>query len=563
MAKKVNEKEVDILTSKISDGKDAKKVKDGVDKSGKGVSKSTKKIISSVVAVVLVVALVAGYFLTGFCRNGILATFSVPQKVLTAATITDGEGNKHNVKVSTYNYYYSITYNNLYSTQQQYGEYEIDLDEVGLNVDFDKKLDKQTTTNADGEVITWSQYLEDSVMESIRTTYLYYYEAVAENGGEEPEITEAQKTELEETLKSYKETANKYGYTLNAYLKASMGKGVNEKTFVRESTIAYIADNYKAEYQAELASTTYTDADIEAYRDEHIADLVSVDAQIFECDSEDDAIAFRAELKADGSNFAELCVKYSEDEFSKKVFADANWTKEIASTKSDLKNKGYAIATAAEHTHEEGETHSENEAGLYPGLDWLFSEERKAGESYQYSTTVVYLTRPAGLSDVTTVDVRHILVSPADNSSNATKASDEEWAAALTKAQGILDQYNAGEKTSESFAELAKANSLDGSASKGGLYENVYPNQMVSSFNAWCFDGARQHGDVDIVKSQYGYHIMFFEEANEDAVWEYNAKQTLASTDSNELFSALDEEYTIKVNSFGSLYFQKDVDIDS
>ena len=86
---------------------------------------------------------------------------------------------------------------------------------------------------------------------------------------------------------------------------------------------------------------------------------------------------------------------------------------------------------------------------------------------------------------------------------------------------------------------------------------------MVSSFNAWCFDGARQHGDVDIVKSQYGYHIMFFEEANEDAVWEYNAKQTLASTDSNELFSALDEEYTIKVNSFGSLYFQKDVDIDS
>ena len=146
MAKKVNEKEVDILTSKISDGKDAKKVKDGVAKSGKGVSKSTKKIISSVVAVVLVVALVAGYFLTGFCRNGILATFSVPQKVLTAATITDGEGNKHNVKVSTYNYYYSITYNNLYSTQQQYGEYEIDLDEVGLNVDFDKKLDKQEFT---------------------------------------------------------------------------------------------------------------------------------------------------------------------------------------------------------------------------------------------------------------------------------------------------------------------------------------------------------------------------------------------------------------------------------
>lgn len=563
MAKKVKENKVDILTSKISDGKDAKKVKEGAAKSGKGVSKSVKKIITSVVAVVLVVALVAGYFLTGICRNGIMATFSVPQKVLTAATITDGEGNKHNVKVSTYNYYYAITYNNLYNTQQQYSEYDLDLSEMGMNVDFDKKFDKQTTTNSDGEVITWSQYMEDSVMESIRTTYLYYYEAVAQNGGVEPEITEAQKTELEETLKTYEETANSYGYTLDAYLTASMGKGVNEATFIRESTIAYISDNYKTDYQTELATSTYTDADIEAYRDEHLADLVSIDAQIYECDSEDDAIAFQSELKADGSNFAELCVKYSEDEFSQKVFADANWTKEIASTKQDLMNKGYAIATAAEHTHEEGETHSDDEEGLYPGLDWLFSADRKAGDIYQYSTTVVYLTRPAGLSDVTTVDVRHILVSPNDNSSSATQATDEEWAAALTEAQNILDEYNAGEKTAEAFAALAKANSLDGSASVGGLYEDVYPNQMVSSFNAWCFDSARQHGDVGIVQSQYGYHIMFFEEANEDAVWEFTAKQTLASTDSNELFSALDEEYTIKVNSFGSLYFQKDVDIDS
>lgn len=563
MAKKENkEKEVDILTSKIADDKSAKKVKETAVKSKKGISKSTKKTIKIVVAVVLVIALLAGYFLTGICRNGVLATFSVPQKVLTAATITDGEGNKHAVKVSTYNYYYAVTYNNLYSTQQTYLSYDLDLSDIGLDVDFDKKFDNQTT-DSNGEVITWAQYMEDSVMESIRGTYLYYYEAVAANGGVEPSITEDQQAELEETLASYEETANSYGYTLNAYLKLSMGKGVDKETFIRESTIAYIAQNYQTEYQETLANDTYTEDDINAYRDENLSDLVSIDAQIYECDSEDDAIAFASELKADGSNFAELCVKYSEDEFSQKVFSDASWTKEIASTRADLINKGYAIATAVEHTHEEGEEHSDSEEGLYPGLDWLFSSERNVGDSYQYSTTVVYVLRPAALSDVSTIDVRHILVAPNDDSSTATEATDDEWAAALAEAQSILDEYNAGEKTSDSFAALAQEYSLDGSASNGGLYEDVYPNQMVSSFNAWCFDSSRQHGDVDIVKSEYGYHIMFFEETNEGTYWEYTVKQALASSDSSEAFSALDEEYKIETNWFGSLYFQKDVDIDS
>ena len=60
------------------------------------------------------------------------------------------------------------------------------------------------------------------------------------------------------------------------------------------------------------------------------------------------------------------------------------------------------------------------------------------------------------------------------------------------------------------FGELAKDNSADSNASDGGIYENVVPNQMVSTFNAWCFDSKRKEGDTAIVQTEYGYHIMYF-----------------------------------------------------
>ena len=44
----------------------------------------------------------------------------------------------------------------------------------------------------------------------------------------------------------------------------------------------------------------------------------------------------------------------------------------------------------------------------------------------------------------------------------------------------------------------------------GGIYENIQRDQMVKEFEDWCFDEARQPGDSGIVKTKYGYHIMYF-----------------------------------------------------
>ncbi len=204
---------------------------------------------------------------------------------------------------------------------------------------------------------------------------------------------------------------------------------------------------------------------------------------------------------------------------------------------------------------------------MYPGLDWLFSADRKAGEVKQYSTTVVYLMRPAGISDIKPVNVRHILISPVvsdDPQFDQTTASEQEWQTAYNKAQEIVDTFNSGDKTPEAFGELAKTESKDpGSAEKGGLYENVLPGQMVPSFNGWCFDAARKAGDVAIVKSEFGYHVMYFEGTGDEPSWKTSVKNQLSQTDSQDKFKVKEDEYTIKTNAFGELFLQRDVDLNA
>ena len=565
MAKKSMED--DILTGgSLGSGKEKSSKKENKKSAGGiKIAKRTATIIKSAVCIVIVIALLAAYVATGTVRKGFIASLSLPAQTLTGVTVSNGD-QKAKVKVSTYNFYYASTYNSLKSQQEQYEQYGLDMSQLGLDVDFSEKLSKQTYTDKEtNKEMTWAEHLDEMVLDAIESTYTYYLAAVEANGGEEPEITQDQKDQLEETIKSYTETANQYGYTLSGYLVRAMGKGVTEKVFRTESIRQYIASNYKTELTTDVVSKEYTADDVNKYKDEHTADLLAVDIKLFEADSEDNAKAFKDELKADGSNFAELAAKYSTDDFNKKAYTEDGFTTELGVTKAVLQSKQVAIATADPHEHEEGEEHSDDEEQTYSGLDWLFSADRKAGDIYQHSTSVVYVITPAAITNAETVNVRHILIAPetADDAS-VTDATDEQWKAAYSKAEEILNNWKSGDATEDSFAELAKENTTDtGSQDNGGLYENVIPGQMVNPFSAWCFEAGRKAGDTAIVRSAYGYHIMYYVGTTGEKVWEYNAKQALASADGASQSEKLEEEYTLKVNWFGSRYFEKDVDIDN
>lgn len=560
-ADETDEKKLEKLDAKIKRLSD-KYSAVGSTPAGK-IPQKTAKVIKSVVCVVVIVALLVTYVATGAVRKGFIASLSIPAQYFTGLTVSNGE-NTAKIKVSTYNFYFATLYNSMLSQQSQYEQYGIDLADAGLDVDFDKKLSQQTYTDPDTEeTMGWDEHMHDLVVDSIESTYTYYLAAVEANGGEDPEITDDQKTEINDTLDSYEETASGYGYTLSGYLVQAMGKGVTESVFRTETTRQYIAQNYQEELSSGTENTTYTEEDINAYKDEHLEDLQSVDIKIFECSSEDDAKAFSESLAADGSNFAELCTEYASSDFDKKAYADEGYSTELGMTRSALQSRGYAIATADAHEHEDGEEHSDDEELTYSGLDWLFSSDRQVGDIYQYSTSVVYVIAPASLSDRNTVNVRHILIAPEtdEEDADATTATDEQWTAAYDQARELLASWDG---TEDGFAALATENSTDtGSTENGGLYEDVVTGQMVNSFSTWCFDDSRKAGDTGIVRSEYGYHIMYFVGENDQKIWQYNAEQALLSEDSASAAEALEDEYTIKENWFGSRYFQKDVDIST
>ena len=144
------------------------------------------------------------------------------------------------------------------------------------------------------------------------------------------------------------------------------------------------------------------------------------------------------------------------------------------------------------------------------------------------------------------VDIRHILIMPTGgtiDASGATTYSEAEWADAQTEAQKILDMWLAGDRTAESFGELAAEYTHDSNGADGGLYTNVSEGDMVKEFNDWCFDENRVTGDYGLVKTQYGWHVMYFEGSN--PMWFATAKSDLETEIANAIPGEVMAKYEI------------------
>ncbi len=153
---------------------------------------------------------------------------------------------------------------------------------------------------------------------------------------------------------------------------------------------------------------------------------------------------------------------------------------------------------------------------LYQSITWTDEDLREYFDNHPEEFS--------GLStDTPNVNVRHILfLSDGDQDGTVT---DEEKSAAQARAEELLAGFRSN-PSEDYFAELAGENSEDpGSKDNGGLYEDVYPGQMVESFNDWCFDPARQPGDTDIVETSYGFHVMYFVKTTDNYYWKTQAEE--------------------------------------
>ncbi len=139
----------------------------------------------------------------------------------------------------------------------------------------------------------------------------------------------------------------------------------------------------------------------------------------------------------------------------------------------------------------------------------------------------------SGIIKVNNVSVRHILIAPTETDETTGEYTEEALAQAQAQAQDLYDLWLTN-PTEEYFGQLAKNHTADtSSAEVGGLYEDFSPGQMIQEFNDWSFDQSRKAGDHAIVKTDYGYHIMYFVEQTETRTWFESVKSEIAGTAAN------------------------------
>ena len=196
---------------------------------------------------------------------------------------------------------------------------------------------------------------------------------------------------------------------------------------------------------------------------------------------------------------------------------------------------------------------------------WLFNSSTKEGSKKLFSDeengkyiVVLALKKP---HQEQTVTARHILFLTTDQSTGSD-LSEEEIAKKKTEAEDVLKKFNESDKSEDSFAALANEYNEDtGSTSNGGLYEHIYPGRMVTKFNDWVFDSSRKAGDVEIVKTQYGYHIIYFVAKDGTDYYDSTIRSSKASADIETETKALQEgkDYVVGLGPRRMNYAEKRV----
>lgn len=150
-------------------------------------------------------------------------------------------------------------------------------------------------------------------------------------------------------------------------------------------------------------------------------------------------------------------------------------------------------------------------------------------------------------------DVRHILIAPEGGTEDAEGKktySEQAWAACLAEAEKVLQEWKDGEATQESFVALVQTHTDDeASSTTGGLYEGVANDgKYMEAFQNWAIDTSRAAGDVGIVQTEAGYHIMYFVDGEAEWIYHSRAKvQEERFTQLQEQMKGIEEKNKVKV----------------
>lgn len=174
-------------------------------------------------------------------------------------------------------------------------------------------------------------------------------------------------------------------------------------------------------------------------------------------------------------------------------------------------------------------------------MKWLGDESRKTGdktvlcdEDTQTYHVLFYIS--SALDEGKTVNVRQIYV--ASDTANSTEGLSLEEAAEQ-EAKNIFEEWNSGEKTEDSFSELAtNYNSND------SYYQYIKQGDMEASINDWIF-GERKVGDCEVVEGETGYYILYFCGDADLNTTQAIARETIIQNKNSDFLKKMTEKYPL------------------
>lgn len=503
-----------------------------------------------IVAMVLIVALVIGIAVTPVI-TGIINR--------NTHAISFGEHELTTVDFSYYymdeiTAYYNKIYNEYYQTYPSFWQ-------MFLLLNVNEPLNEQFYNEEKN--VTWADHFVDEATKSAAEVF-----ALNDDGTKHGfSLSDKEKASIDSYMSYMELYAEQSGYaSLNAYLEASYGKGASKESYRAYYERNAYASAYKKHYSGEL---TYTNEQLKEFQDKDnkYMDYTSFTYAYYALE-----INSYLEFIGGGKENANGIKEYTDEQ--RKVALetarkDAEKLLNCGATtviEFDEAIQKLAISLTADKDKKPKSTLYEDvfypEVGLDEVKTWIAHSDRqknditcidgKSSTTNEDGTTTeqvnklnifMFFERNENLTNL--VDVRHILIKPA-------KSTDEEKKIAKEKAEALLAQWEAGDKTPESFAELANKNSSDSDGEDGGLYEKVYPGQMVENFDNWCFDPARKVGDTGIVETDYGYHVMYFEKYQDETFRDYMVKLDMVEKDTNTWLESLTKDFPVNtVNTSG------------
>lgn len=511
----------------------------------------------------------------------LLYYFGVPHRTLSVAKFSNGT----KVSVAEYEYFYKAVYNNVSNTAYQYEQYYSSFYGEGAGkmmtgFDYTKTPKNQEFTLSEedtgitldkevyGEHPTWADFLTEYALKQAQETNAVYKAALKAG----TKLSDEDKKEIENQIEELRKTAADSNYSLNAYLMANYGRGMNESLLRKTMTKQAIASAY-INAETDKITAAVTDDDIRAYYDEHKNDYNKVDLRYF-------TIAAEPAKNTDDTNYtddelAEMTKKTLEE---KKAEAEAfynevtldNFTntvynyveedmKQYFDPSSDQYNESYTTASGA--------ASSDLSANLSEDVaTWAYDESRAVGDKFMTQVEddegcvtfiiVVMKSLPERDDTLQPVSVRHILFAltkdeeATDDQGNKTTEKKEIRTPeeARAEAEATLDAWVASGAKEDDFSKIASEKSEDpGSADNGGLIEDIYTDSSyVEPFLNWAYADGRKVGDYGVVDTDYGSHVMYMSSISDRPKWMSDIASTIATDRSNDFYNGIvnDEGFT-------------------